>query len=394
MSALCKCFLSALLALSPLLADAALRAAKVQPAQRLLLASQENTIAVSWQLVATTGYSDGALSNSAQIINPATGGTLLTVGGTLSQGGGGPFLFSEFVRIPAASVRAWQSAGIRRLLLVRTFSDLSGGGQVRAQQVLTLASSGLRASRENQDGELLVQRLSLSFSDNQRIKVVPPGENVLAKVLLAYSGNGLLEGRWQVAEPGSTEGKPVYRTLLLVRSYLRDAQQSTLNSPPLPTDKAGKYRVRFCVTNHELVPPDALLLDAGCPLDTLTVETVYEVLGAEQPERRPLMISEPREGEVTDTSLFNWQPVAGAVVYQLQLFVADGPRGEDSAVLGESPSFVAGMLLPASVNRSTLSPLLRSKLQAGQYYLWRVTAHDQAGSMIGRSQEWRVRYQP
>ncbi|WP_068828996.1 hypothetical protein [Pseudomonas sp. BMS12] len=394
MNALCKLFLAALLVLSPLLTEAALRAAKVQPAQRQLLASQDNSFAVSWQLVATTGYSDGALSSSAQIINPATGATLLTVGGTLNQGGGGPFLFSEFVRIPAASVQAWQSSGIRRLLLVRTFSDLSGGGQVRAQQVLTLASSGLRAPREGQDGELLVQRLSLSFSDNQRVKVVPPGEGVLAKVLLAYSGNGLLEGRWQVAEPGSTEGKPVYRTLLLVRSYLRAAQQSTLNSPPLPTDKAGKYRVRFCVTNHELVPPDALLLDAGCPLDTLTVETVYEVLGSEQPERRPLMTSEPRDGDVTGASQFNWQPVAGAVVYQLQLFAADGPRGDDSAVLGESPSFVAGMLLPASVNRSTLSPLLRSKLQAGQYYLWRVTAHDQGGSMIGRSQEWRVRYQP
>jgi hypothetical protein len=394
MNASCKFFLAALLVLSPLLAEAALRAAKVQPAQRQLLSSQENSFAVSWQLVATSGYSDGAISTSAQVINPATGATLLTIGGTLSQGGGGPFLFSEFVRIPAANVQAWQNSGIRRLLLVRTFSDLSGGGQLRAQQVLILASSGLRAPRENRSGELLVQRLSLSFSDNQRVKVVPADTDLLAKVLLAYSGNGLLEGRWQVAEPGSTEGKPVYRTLTLVRSYLRDAQQSSINSPPLPTDKAGKYRVRFCVTNRELIPADALVVDAGCPLDGLTVETVYEVLGTGELRRGPLIEAGPREGAVDAASQFHWQPVAGAVVYQLQLFAADGPRGDDGAVLGESPSFVAGMLLPASVNRSALSPLLRSKLQPGQYYLWRVTAHDQGGAMIGRSQEWRVRYQP
>ena len=370
----------------------ALRAVRIQPAQRQLLASQNASLQLAWQVVASDGYGAGVSSTQAQVIDPASGSVLASLGGRIGATGGGPFLLREELALPAATVQGWYDRGLRRLILQREF--VGGSSRLRGQITLNLASSGLRASRENQDGELLVQRLSLSFSDNQRIKVVPPGENVLAKVLLAYSGNGLLEGRWQVAEPGSTEGKPVYRTLLLVRSYLRDAQQSTLNSPPLPTDKAGKYRVRFCVTNHELVPPDALLLDAGCPLDTLTVETVYEVLGAEQPERRPLMISEPREGEVTDASLFNWQPVAGAVVYQLQLFVADGPGGEDSAVLGESPSFVAGMLLPASVNRSTLSPLLRSKLQAGQYYLWRVTAHDQAGSMIGRSQEWRVRYQP
>lgn len=370
----------------------ALRAVQIQPAQRQLLASQNNPLALAWQVVASQGYSAGVSSTQARVIDPASGSVLTTLGGRLAAEGGGPFLLREELELPAATVQGWYERGLRRLLLQREF--IGGSSRLRGQVTLNLVASGLRAPRENQSGELLVQRLSLSFSDNQRVKVVPADTDLLAKVLLAYSGNGLLEGRWQVAEPGSTEGKPVYRTLTLVRSYLRNAQQSSLNSPPLPTDKAGKYRVRFCVTNRELIPADALVVDAGCPLDGLTVETVYEVLGTGELRRGPLIEAGPREGAVDAASQFHWQPVAGAVVYQLQLFAADGPRGDDGAVLGESPSFVAGMLLPASVNRSALSPLLRSKLQPGQYYLWRVTAHDQGGAMIGRSQEWRVRYQP
>lgn len=370
----------------------ALRAVKIQPAQRQLLASQNNPLPLAWQVVASAGYSAGVTSSQAQVIDPASGGVLTTLGGRLAADGGGPFLLREELELSEASVRGWYARGLRRLILQREF--IGGSSRVRGQITLNLVSSGLRASRENHSGDLLVQRLSLSFSDNQRVKVVPADTDLLAKVLLAYSGNGLLEGRWQVAEPGSTEGKPVYRTLTLVRSYLRNAQQSSINSPPLPTDKAGKYRVRFCVTNRELIPADALVVDAGCPLDGLTVETVYEVLGTGELRRGPLIEVGPREGAVNASSQFHWQPVAGAVVYQLQLFAADGPRGDDGAVLGESPSFVAGMLLPAGVNRSALSPLLRSKLQPGQYYLWRVTAHDQGGAMIGRSQEWRVRYQP
>lgn len=370
----------------------ALRAVKIQPAQRQLLASQNNPLSLAWQVVASDGYSGGVTSVQAQVVDPASGSILTSLGSRLSASGGGPFLLNEQLELPAGIVQGWYERGLRRLVLQREF--VGGASRLRGQITLNLVSSGLRAPRENRAGELLVQRLSLSFSDNQRIKVVPPGEGLMAKVLLAYSGNGLLEGRWQVAEPGSTEGKPIYRTLTLVRSYLRDAQQSTINSPPLPSDKAGKYRVRFCVTNRELVPADALVLDAGCPLDSLTVETVYEVLGGSDPARQPLIDAGPQDGDVGSASQFHWQPVAGAVVYQLQLFTANAQRTGESEVLGESPNFVAGMLLPASVTRSALSTLLRSKLQSGSYYLWRVTAHDQGGAMIGRSQEWRVRYQP
>ncbi len=372
-------------------AEAALQAVKVQPAQRQLLATQNNNFGVAWQISASAGYTGGVSSAAAQVINPATGAVLATIGGPLSRSGSGPYLLSEFLDIPESSVQAWTRSGLQRLLLVRIFT---GGTTVRGQMTLTLASSALRAPREASDGELLVQRLSLSFLDNQRIKLVQPGTDLKAKVLLAYSGNGLLEGRWQVAEPGSTEGRPVYRTLTLVRSYLGNTQQAQLNSPVLPTEKAGKYRVRFRVSNRDQVPADDLVLDNSCPIPELTVETVYEVLGGEDPTAQVVISSGPQSGTVNAATEFHWQALPAAVVYQLQLFASSNEQAESDAMLGDSPRFVAGMLLPANTAKTQLSVLMRSKMEAGQYYLWRVTAHDQSGALIGRSREWRVRYQP
>lgn len=380
-------------ALPLLSARADLLAVTGQSAQRQLLATQANSLALNWQVSTTAGHGSGVASAALLAVDAASGDILATLAGGLSQGGSGPYLLSEFVELPAASVQSWQRQGIRRVILTRNFSE-PGGRVLRAQVVLNLLSSGLRAPRENLGGELLLQRLSLSFTDNQRIKVVPPDSELQAKVLLTYSGNGLLAGRWQLAEPGSSEGRPFYRTLTLVRSQLASAQQQTLTSPLLPVGKAGKYRVRFCVTNPEMVPADGLVLDSGCPIEALTVETIYEVLGGSDPSARAIIDASPQSGAVDADTAFKWHAVEGAVVYRLQLFASTAEQPGDADVLGESPSFVSGMLLPANVNQTALSALLRNKLEPGGYYLWRVTAHDRNGSLIGRSQEWRVRYQP
>lgn len=377
----------------PSAAQGVLTKANVQPAQRQLIATQSNSFGVVWQVAATSGYSSGTYSRDAQIINPTTGAVLATVGGTLSRSGRAPYMFSELIDLPAASVQSWVSSGVRRLLLVRTFnSSGTTPATVRAQMVLNIASSALRAPRENNEGELLVQRLNLSFVDNQRVKVVQPADEVKAKVQISYSGNGQLQGRWQVAEPASTQGAPVYRTLTLVSQYLGAAQQTVLTSPLLPSNAAGKYLVRFCVTNREMVAADQLVLDAGCPSEALTVETVYQVLGSAESEA--LIDASPQSGTVTAASPFQWRAVPEAVVYQLQVFASSAAPGSQGDSLDQAPNFIAGMLLPAGVTETTWSSWLLSKLEPGQHYLWRVTAHDQNGSLIGRSREWRVRYQP
>ena len=65
----------------------------------------------------------------------------------------------------------------------------------------------------------------------------------------------------------------VYRLYLAhltqVRRYLSAAQQTTLQSPPLPHDRTGQYRLRFCVSNPELVPSGDASVDPGCPIEGL-----------------------------------------------------------------------------------------------------------------------------
>ncbi|MET1079837.1 MAG: hypothetical protein ABWY06_17635 [Pseudomonas sp.] len=369
-----------------------LRAVMVQPPQRQFLATQDNSLALTWQVSGRGDVSATVSSRQASLVNPLNGVVLATLGEPLSASGRLPLQFSERLELPAGLLQGWLASGIQRVLVQREFA--AEGTPLRGQMVVNLLSSGLRAPRENRSGELQVQRLSLSFQDGQRISLVQPASSLTAQVLLGYSGNGLLEGRWQVAEPGGSEGQPFYRTLTLVRQFLNQAQQSTLVSPPLPTDKAGKYRLRFCVGNAGQPAEDELVLDFGCPNEDLSVETVYEVLGSAEADARRLIGADPQGGTVTARTPFQWRAVEGAVVYRLQLFASESPQAGETEALDQSPRFVAGMLLPAHLNQTNLSDLLRSKLVAGRYYLWRVTAHDQSGALIGRSLERRVRYQP
>src|SRR5690606_7332897 len=152
MKALPRILLAMLLPLLPMAAEAVLLGASAQPAQRQLLPNQDNNWAVNWTVTSDSAHSTGAASSVARIVNPSGGATLATVGGNLSQGGSGPFLFGEFISLPQSTVQAWQASGLRRVLLVRDFSPLAGAGPgtVRGQQVLvipapTQASGALRA---------------------------------------------------------------------------------------------------------------------------------------------------------------------------------------------------------------------------------------------------------
>lgn len=387
--------LAAALSLAVVEAQAVVLAGKSMPTQRQLVASQNNVLSVGWQVAVSPDHNTGVNSPAALIVNPSTGATLATVAGTLSKPGSGPFLFSETIELSEQTVRGWQQQGIRRLLLRRQFNDAMVGGGPTAQVVLTLASSGLRAQREAPSNSLALQRLDLSFSDRQRMQVVRSDEELRALLRLSYSGSGLLEGHWQIAEPGSTEGRSFYRTLSMVRQHLGSSQSATLNSPLLPVNRAGKYRLRFCITNQAFIPSDALVLDAGCPVEKLSAEVVYQVTGNDALGGPQMIEAGPERGEVSAATRFHWQPVAGAVIYQLQLFEQGSEQAVDGEqLLGHDNGLVAGMLLPAGDREARLSPLVLSKLKPGRQYLWRITAHDQDGALAGRSQARAIRYTP
>ncbi|WP_145999183.1 hypothetical protein [Oceanicoccus sp. KOV_DT_Chl] len=126
----------------------------------------------------------------------------------------------------------------------------------------------------------MINTVALEFDDNNNIVMAGLNENLQAKLTVVYSGVGLLEGRWLVAEPGSTEAQPIYRTLKLVRQNLNTKQRSFIESPELPTNRAGKYLLQFCVTNR-LLDESRTEQHRLCPNEKLVAQAYYQVGGVE-----------------------------------------------------------------------------------------------------------------
>ncbi len=365
-----------------------LSAASVSPQRNQLLADRDNLFTASWQVVAGQGHANGVVSNSARLVNPRNGATLATVGGTLVASGGGPFMFTEEVQLDAGLVAGLLDKGMRLVALRRSFVDPIGGGAVEASMSLQLSRSGLSMTRDALTGSLSVQDLRLEFSNGNDIDLVEMNEPLQVKLILSHSGTGLLEGRWQVAEPGSSDSLPLYRTLALVRRNITTTQRSILKSPVLPTSRAGRYRVRFCVTNRDM-DRDGSSATGQCPIENLVIDAAYQVQGGESMGVTTIRTLSPnREHIYTDTA-FSWQAVTGAKVYQMQVFAlvpgsGSLPSAEEQAETVE-PRFIVGMVLPAETTRTPLSELIRSKLRPNQRYLWRITAHDETGRLLGIS---------
>ncbi|WP_101759118.1 hypothetical protein [Oceanicoccus sp. KOV_DT_Chl] len=283
----------------------------------------------------------------------------------------------------------------------RTFNDPIGGASTQTTMVLMLSRSNLKAVRNSVTGGLSILGLRLEFESGNNLAVTMIDSPLKARLTVIHSGSGLLEGRWQIAEPGSSEGNPMYRTLSLVRQNLVANQRSVVQSPELPALRAGKYLMRFCVSNRELIEDDAVITDSQCPMESLIVTAAYQVQEAaagSMPVGASIQGLSPNQQAVDATTPFSWPAVAGASSYQLQLFaLASTEAALPSSKLENKkvePRFVTGMVIPATSTSTTLSKLVKIRLQVNQRYLWRITAHDTKGKMIAISAEPTFIYRP
>jgi hypothetical protein len=375
-------------------ASAAVTAVRATPRQASLVGSGSNLVSISWQVSTTPDHLSGVASATAAIIDPASGAVLQAFRTPLDATGSGPFVLREIISLDAATVSSWTDQGLRRVVLERSFVDPATGSSVNATAVLTLSQSRLRAARDAAPAELSIVALRLEFESGNNTAIATIGEPLRAMLTVQYTGSGMLAGRWQIAEPESSEGTPLFRTMALVNTNLQASQRSTLRSPVLPTARGGKYLVRFCATSRT---PVGAVDDTQCPDADLVATATYHVQSRGDGGVGLIERLSPDRQIVSERSPFGWRPVAGAVVYQLQIFEL-APAAVHS-ILNEArdnvePRFVAGMLLDGGTSSTPLSELARSKLQAGQRYLWRVTAYDDAGRTIGSSAESSFVYRP
>jgi hypothetical protein len=369
--------------------------ARATPARVHMTGSGNNTVSITWQVATTADHKSGASSPGGDFIDPGTGTIVGKSGRVLNAVGVGPYTIRERLTLDAGTVRVWIEQGLSRVVLERRFADPATGSSAAASVVVTLNRSLLQSSRDASSATLTVKTLQLEFDNGNNTQLVSTDESLRARLTATYTGSGILRGRWQIAEPGSSEGVPLYRTLALVNTSLMTSQRSTLQSPALPTDRVGNYLLRFCVTP---ATGDVTSGDAQCPDIDLVVTAAYFVQGQAQSSVGTIANLSPDRQAIGADDLFGWRPLPGTVVYRLQVFTQQAADGGLAASRVETETlttrFVSGMLLNAETSRTKLTGLVRSKLQPGRQYLWRVTAHDESGRVIGVSSEASFVYQP
>lgn len=296
----------------------------------------------------------------------------------------------ESVLIPARVLLRAQALGVRQVVYSRSFVD--GGGPPAVTGTLTLNLTG------GLGGSFGVTRLTLRFADGRQQKIVAPGAETVVLADISNTGSGRLIARWEVAEPVTTRGKPVFRTLSIVRRQLiGSGARTTIRSPELPTRGDGAYLVRLRIINPQT------------GFDTPVLRYFVNPALTPTPAPATLVVRAPVAGaDYADGMRFAWRALAGAAVYRLE-FHDRPPPPRDTDPIGDTVGIagpgtlppreprtepVSGIVVTAAVNAVGLSPLALTNLAPGQSYWWRVVAFDSRGRLIGRSPLRRLNIPP
>ncbi|MEO1138216.1 MAG: hypothetical protein AAFW87_02060 [Pseudomonadota bacterium] len=317
------------------------------------------TLRVRWriQLNSTTG-GVATVSSSSGVTNLGA-----TIGGPLTRTvrhpGGGVFFVTITESLYVDRTTAQRIAAAGPGTYNRVFTVGFGGG-ASAASILTQPSSG---------GALSLRNVDLSFDDGNRYRVVDPGDPLSARLVVTTNGRGFFSGRWELAGPtGSSAFRPIGR----VNKRLSGARRTVFETPNLPTDGSGLYRVRF-------VPDDVIPGTSRTPLPQLS----YSVVGDADARRGvALGLTSPEPGSsVTRTTRFSWRPVKGAARYKLE-FSTQGRAGFASDIVAAVAS---------SKTSLRLKPNTLQRLGGRRELFWRVIAFDRAGNPIASSSERRLR---
>ena len=341
-------------------------------------------ISFNWTLE-NFGNGGGIAESSGGTFTLSTGTTIPPQGGPQSlatpvaPGGGaisvasptsGQFFVAEFITVPAAAYEAARQNNLTTIYYARRFTTTEG------TTVFAFLQINLAFPAANPNAALSLSRVALRFSDNTSVKVIKPDTHLMALADISYTGSGLLDAMWEIAEPVSTLGQPVFVPIQPVRQFLVAGGRVYLQTPPLPTQKQGLHILRLIVTQ----PTPGFTL----PILQYAVNPDGDVAGALV--LPPVRINSPPDNALLarDTQ-FNWQAVKGARAYQLELFLPEqsGLKPDDAAITKHSPA--TGVMVPAKKNTLLLGELSRNKLRPNTTYYWRILAIGDGGQILSAS---------
>lgn len=233
--------------------------------------------------------------------------------------------------------------------------NFNAGGNGAVVDTTLFASSSGAASLVN---------VNLSFDSKARYSVVDFGAPLSARAEVSIIGRGVIDGRWEIAEPGTG-----FRRLSRVRRIVGGGRRLVLESPDLPTNRPGIYIVRFVPTRGTD--------DTGLP------EIYPEIKYSVQPGGGAgnLTLRAPQDGSsVSTATVFSWRATSGATLYRLE-FLTGG-----AGSLNDQSRRVAAVDLPAGNTSARLKPFTLARIKgAGARIYWRVLALDAGGTPLATS---------
>ena len=389
-------------------AQASIASVSASPSPHSVPLGTPSAYTLTWTVVRDNTSNPGPTVTSSQGVFQNVDGTVTfgTVPTVLSQtkavptgGAAAPppttFVFRESLRVPVDVVYRAYKLGYRRIYYYRVFNDPPAGSSFGAAAVIDITGSSAAG--------FSITRLSLRFDDDTALRVVDQGSKLGAYAEVSYTGTGQLQAAWEIAEPPSTQGRPVYRTVQLVRRALAGSDRVRIPAPALPTDTPGFYLLRLRVTDPQL------------PVSVDELPFIRYVVARASARTRPpetLRVDVPAPGALLAKGTdFAWQAIDGARAYQLELYAkgpasvgdtlpnlgsdggsdggTDGPGGRGTpAHWRPSGPPTAGVLLPGDRTRARLSALSDTHLKSGYVYRWRVLAIGESGQALAVS-PWR-----
>lgn len=141
-----------------------------------------------------------------------------------------------------------------------------------------------------------IARLALYFEGGEAFRRVPRGAPLTAIAEVTTSGQGPIRGTWEVADPASALGRPVFRPLRVVAKPASLDGTTRFVLPDLPTDQPGPHVLRLRLASPRLVGEEPVLRYEVHPQwrPEPTAEPVDSGLGA-PPEPVPLEEGDPVE---------------------------------------------------------------------------------------------------
>ncbi len=291
----------------------------------------------------------------------------------------------ETVIVPrSVTVQAAKSSGT--LTYERTFGS--------TDSVLTLTSLPVSLAVTGGGGDLLLSRIELTFEapPDARFASVEQDAKLRAVARIRFGGSGLLQARWVIADPRSTTGRAIFRTLQIVRRNLSLAGEVEILSPPLPTQLQGIHELRFEVDDPAIDSPPRLL---------------YQVQLRQEPGVSPdvatisLLSPRPR-GLLDEGARISWSAIPGAVAYKVVFLesladdVADLEARARYGELEEDPGqtrpgeTVAGFYLPGDTTETDVPGTSIARLSRDTRYYVQVLGWGPDGLVIGRSEPQEV----